>query len=112
MRKVGLLHDEAQRACVARLLENAGLDERLMFGCPAFFLGRRMVACIYGNEVGIKSPTTRVGELLASGDAAPFRPYGKEMREWVALSQRGDDLKALSGLFHESIAFVRDSATR
>lgn len=77
-----------------------------MFGCPAFFLSQRMVACIYGDQIGIKLPISRVDALLAAAVVAPFRPYGKAMREWVALHQRGRELEALSGLFDEAVAYV------
>ncbi len=107
MNTPALRHDESQRFHVARLLSgHADIRERKMFGCPAFFLGRRMVACIYGDEVGIKLPSDRVNGLLAKAVVAPFRPYGKTMREWVSLRQRGDDLEVLAGLFDEAVAYA------
>jgi hypothetical protein len=107
MNTPALRHDESQRSHVARLLSgHPGIRERRMFGCPAFFLDRRMVACIYGDEVGIKLPSSRVDALLAKAVVSPFRPYGKTMREWVSLRQRGDDLEALAGLFDEAATYA------
>lgn len=79
------------------------IREAPMFGCPAFFLGRRMVACIYGDAVGVRLPASEVDAALARDGVVPFRPYGKSMREWVAL----DRLDALADLVHASVAYAR-----
>lgn len=105
MKTPALRHDESRRIQVACLLSrHTGIRERQMFGCPAFFLDRRMVACVYGNEVGLKLPSSRVDALLTKATVSPFKPYGKTMREWVSLRQAGDDLEALAGLFDEAVA--------
>ena len=82
----------------------AGRDdvrEGRMFGHPAFFVGRRMFACVYGDGVGIKVPASVAARLLERADTEPFRPYGKpSMREWVQINRAssgdyGGDLDVL-----------------
>ena len=104
-----LSHSSALREVVWLLLSvHADIRAGQMFGCPAFFLGRRMVACVYGDEVGIKLPSARVEELLVQPDIEPFRPYGKDkMREWVALRHRNEARNAVAGLLHEAVAYAR-----
>ncbi|MGH7727467.1 MAG: hypothetical protein ACREM2_01575 [Vulcanimicrobiaceae bacterium] len=55
----------------------------------------------------MKLAAPRVEALFARGDATPFRPFGKTMREWVALHQSGDDLDALAALFDEAVAYAK-----
>jgi len=83
-RRVPQPDPEVLAALEAALADTPGIKRRPMFGCPAFFAGRRMFACVYGDQVGLKLPAARVEELLQSG-YVPFRPIGKPpMREWAA----------------------------
>lgn len=96
--------DLSQRDHVRRILASVrSIREAPMFGCPAFFLGRRMVVCIYGDVVGVKLPASEVDAALARDGVVPFRPYDKSMREWVAL----DRFDALADLVHASVAYAR-----
>lgn len=79
-----------------------------MFGCPAVFVGRRMAFCVYGNAIGAKLPADRVRSLIDTGQATPFRPYGKPpMREWLQLLPAPDQLDAVLPILTEAIAFAR-----
>lgn len=85
-----------------------------MFGFPAFFVGRRMFACVYGDGIGIKVPGEMAASLLRRPDTEPFRPYGKPvMREWVKIKHaRPEDYQADLDVFLAAIAFaVRPSNT-
>lgn len=78
-----------------------------MFGYPAFFRGRRMFLCVYGDGIGLKLPETRANELLNLPDFTPFRPYGKpKMREWVFFEPSVDAAGSHLELFHQSCDFV------
>ena len=83
-------HDQAVTHWATDLLATAtDVVTRKMFGCPAFFVGRRMFACVYEDEVGLKLPATQVQTLIAGGVAESFQPYGKpKMRQWCALLGR------------------------
>jgi hypothetical protein len=103
-------HNEEERPHVLRLVARyPAIRERGTFGSPAFFLERRMLACVYGDEAGVKLPADRVATPIAAGKATPFRPSGKPaMREWLALSQQGKALDALADLFAEAVAFAKE----
>lgn len=78
-----------------------------MFGFPAYFVGRRMFACVYGDGVGIKLPEVRVRCMLESKQATPFSPYGKPaMREWIAIDSRLAAGRRGVAILREAIAFA------
>ncbi len=63
--------------------------EGRMFGHPAWFVGRRMFACVYGDGVGLKLPEAEATALLRRADVVHFQPYGKApMREWVQVNRK------------------------
>jgi hypothetical protein len=56
-----------------------------MFGRPAIFVGRKMAACVFGNEVALKIPAELADTIIASRRATRFTAYGKpKMCEWVS----------------------------
>jgi hypothetical protein len=66
------------------LLALEGVREGKMFGVPGFFVGKKMFACVYEDQVGVKVPEDLAKHLVESAGFAPFQPYGKhKMREWV-----------------------------
>lgn len=87
-----------------------GVREGKMFGHPAFFVGRRMFACVYDDGVGLKLPAHRASALIEAGGAAPFQPYGKpKMREWVQITRaHSDDYAAERNILIEAISFAAD----
>ena len=92
------------------VIQVPGVREGKMFGYPAFFVGRRMFACVYGDGVGLKLPAHRANELIEADSAAPFQPYGKsKMREWVQITRaRSEDYSADRDILIEAISFVAD----
>lgn len=90
------------------LAEDHDVREGRMFGYPAFFAGRRMFACIYGDGVGLKVPPTLVARLIECGEAIAFRPHGKPtMREWVQINRSSSsDYVADLDLFLAAKLFV------
>lgn len=78
-----LLHEHI-RALLAPYPE---VREGRMFGYPAFFVGKRMFACLYGEGLGLKLPAGNVALLLGRPGVVPFRPHGKPaMREWIQIN--------------------------
>jgi hypothetical protein len=78
-----------------------------MFGCPAVFLGRRMVACVYGNSIGAKVPAPVASDSLDAGRATVFRPYGKPaMREWIQIDGGAAALRRRLDLLAAAIEFA------
>ena len=63
--------------------------EGRMFGHPAWFVGRRMFACVYGEGVGLKLPEAEATALMKRAGVVRFQPYGKApMREWVQVNRK------------------------
>jgi len=66
------------------LLGLPGVREGKMFGVPAFYVGRKLFACVYGDVVGFKVQEDLAQKLLDDSRFAPFQPRGRQrMREWV-----------------------------
>jgi TfoX/Sxy family transcriptional regulator of competence genes len=77
--------DETCRMALSNLLAGLpGVHEGKMFGFPAFFVGQKLFACVYGDVVGFKVAEETAVKLLEDPRFAPFQPRGRrKMREWV-----------------------------
>ena len=86
-----------------------------MSGLPAYFINKRMFACIHGDGVGIRLPAATAANLQFSNqNAFPFQPKGMpSTREWVQLNHEdsADYAKDLE-LFVASIEFVKGDRKR
>jgi hypothetical protein len=93
------------------LLPIRGIEGGEMSGFPAYFVNKRMFACLNGNGVGIRLPATTAANLQFSrNDVSAFQPNGKpSTREWVQLDHAdpADFLKD-EALFLASIEFVKN----
>ncbi len=94
------------------LLKIPGVVAAEMSGFPAYFINKRMFACICGSGVGIRLPVTDATNLQFSrNDVGPFQPNGKpSTREWIQITHADSDayVKDLD-IFQASIAFVAKS---
>ncbi len=82
-----------------------------MAGLTAYFVSKRMFACIHGASVGIRLPAATARELQFSRkDVSPFQPKGMPVtREWVQLDREDPaDLRKDEALFLASIEFVKN----
>lgn len=87
-------------------LRNPEVRSGAMFGSPALFLGRRMVGCVFGPNIGLKLPAAAVASAIAAGTASAFRPYGKPaMREWLEIP--GTSLSANLALLDLALKFAK-----
>jgi hypothetical protein len=92
------------------LLPIRGVEAGEMSGLPAYFVNKKMFACIHGGGVAIRLPVSAATELQFSrGDVVAFQPNGRpSSREWVQVNH--DDSADYSNdleLFHSSIEFVK-----
>lgn len=86
-------------------LRNPEIRSGSMFGSPALFLGRRMIGCVFGTNIGLKVPADVAANALGEGGVMPFRPYGKPaMREWIEIE--GSSLSRHTSLLGEAIRFA------
>lgn len=80
-----------------------------MFGYPAYYAGKKMCICLYGNGVGIKLPEASANRLLdQDAHASSFQPLGRRrMREWVQIDlEDSQDYRAYLAVFEESIRYL------
>jgi hypothetical protein len=86
-----------------------------MSGLPAYFINRKMFACIHGAGVALRLPASTATELQFSrNDVVAFQPNGRpSSREWIQINHEdsADYTKDLE-LFRSSIEFVKASKAR
>jgi len=94
----------------ALLLPIRGVEAGEMSGFPAYFVNKRMFACIHGAGVGIRLPAQAAANLQFSNkNVFPFQPNGRpSSREWVQLNHEDSaDYQKDVELFQASIEFVK-----
>jgi hypothetical protein len=79
-----------------------------MFGYPAYYVHKKLFACIYEDGVGIKLPVTWVSELVGKPGIIPFVPLGRRrMKEWVQINrEQPADYLQDRAIFERSVDFV------
>lgn len=106
---------------VAALLEEAlggrkELRRGKMFGCPGFFLGKKAVAVVFGNDLNVTLPPAEVERLTAPGPASGFRPFevmGRRMSGWMLVDiERLMRLGSDAAIFDDAIAYARSKAEK
>jgi hypothetical protein len=81
---------------------------RPMFGCPGFFFGPRMFACIHKERLVLKLPAADVSALIESGRAGHFGPSGRPpMRQWCALFPDGWREPEMAHLLRSALAWAK-----
>ena len=91
------------------LLRHSLVQPGKMFGFPAYYVGRKLCICLYGQGVGVKLPEQSAARLLQTDpNAIPFQPMGKsKMREWVQINlSRSEDYRQYASVFEEAIQHV------
>jgi hypothetical protein len=93
------------------LLANPLVRAGKMFGYPAYYVGKKLFACVYEDGLGLKLPAEKVRTLLDGGTFIPFQPMGRRvMREWVQICRSDSAAYAMDeDLFTASIEFVAAS---
>jgi hypothetical protein len=82
-----------------------------MFGCPAAFVGRRLAFCVYGDVVGARIPEGEAARVIAAGEAATFRPYGRPAgKQWVALRTEPEGAQAIAPILGLAVRHAKDLA--
>lgn len=97
----------------ALLLPIHGVEAGDMSGLSAYFVNKKMFACIHGGGVAIRLPVAAATDLqFSKANVVPFQPNGKpSSREWVQINHEDStQYKGDLELFQSSIDFVK--ATR
>ena len=96
----------------ATLLKLSGVEAGEMTGLLAYFVGKKMFACICNGGVGVRLSAADAANLQFSrNDVVPFEPKGrKSPRDWIQINHEDSaDYEKDMEIFQSSIAFVRGS---
>ena len=99
-----------KRILDAMLLKFPGVEAGEMTGLLAYFVGKRMFACICNGGVGVRLSAAEAANLQFSKDnIVPFEPKGRRStREWIQINhQDSADYEKDLEIFRSSVAFVR-----
>ena len=104
--------DQGHKAVIdSLLLPIRGVEGGEMSGLPAYFVNKRMFACIHGEGVGVRLPAAAAANLQFSNQYVfPFQPKGMpSTREWVQLNHENSaDYAKDMDIFVASIEFVKN----
>lgn len=89
-------------------LEFPGVTPGKMFGYPAYYIGKKLFACVYENAVGIKVSENLADDLLKTEGIINFQPMGRaKIRQWIQINrQKPDDYLDDMKIFKASIDYV------
>ena len=110
--KLDPLDSRHKEALDTLLLKISGVEAGDMTGLPAYFVGKKMFACICNGGVGIRLPVSAAAELQFSRDnVVPFQPKGRpSTREWIQINRSNSaDYEKDLDIFRSSIEFVRSA---
>lgn len=101
---------DPKAAIDALLLKIRGVEAGDMSGMPAYFVNKKMFACIHGGGLAIRVPVATATELQFSrSDVVAFQPHGKQSsREWIQINRESPaDYEKDLELLQASIEFVK-----
>ena len=92
------------------LLKLSGVEAGEVSGLLAYFVGKKMFACICNGGVGVRLGASDAANLQFSKDnIVPFAPKGRpSTREWIQINHEDSaDYETDLEIFQSSIKFVR-----
>ena len=92
----------------AILLKMPGVVAGMMFGYPAYYINKKLFACLYEEGVGIKVPAKVAESLVGKKDIIRFVPKGrKPMKEWIQINhERSEDYRNDEEILKMSVEYV------
>ncbi|MEI6840335.1 MAG: hypothetical protein WCK53_03650 [Methanomicrobiales archaeon] len=107
MNRVGF-NQEHKEVLDSLLLQIPGVIAGTMFGYPAYYIDRKLFACVYGEGIGIKIPGKIADSLVGREGIVRFQPMGrKPMKEWIQVNrERSEDLRKDLEILMVSIEYV------
>jgi hypothetical protein len=96
------------------LLKIPGVVPGKMFGFPAYYIKKKLFACVYENGVAVKIPENKVNELMGKEGIVHFEPMGRaKMREWIQINREvSTDYINDINIFELAIQFVSTLADK
>ena len=79
-----------------------------MFGYPAYYVRKRLFACVYEDGIGIKVPEDLANELIGTQGIINFQPLGRaKMKEWIQINRENpSDYSKDKEILKASIEYV------
>lgn len=91
MNKV-IFNPEVKKAVDSILLRNKSVVPGKMFGYPAYYINKKLIACIYENGVGVKVPADVADQLMGKEGIVHFQPMGRQKtKEWIQIDRKNPD---------------------
>jgi hypothetical protein len=82
--------------------------QRMMFGCPVFFINGNMCLGAYEEDFIIRLPVADHEALLSNPAITRFAPMGRPMREYLSLPPRvHQDTAVMATLIERAVSYVR-----
>ena len=105
---------EVKQAIDSILLKDPSVVPGKMYGYPAYYINRKLVACIYEKGVGVKVPEGVANVLIGKKGIIHFQPMGRaKMRGWIQINRENpEDLLKDIEIFKTSIDFVASLAVK
>jgi hypothetical protein len=90
------------------LLKMPGVVAGTMFGYPAYYINKKLFACLYEEGVGIKVPAKVADSLVGKKGIISFLPKGrKPMKEWIQINhERSEDYRSDEEILKISVEYV------
>ena len=78
-----------------------------MYSHPAYYVGGKIFASLYMEDICVKVPESLVNKLLKRKEIVSFQPMGRKMREWVQINrEKSEDYLNDKEIFETSIEYV------
>ena len=90
------------------LLQIPGVVAGTMFGYPAYYINKKLFACLYEEGVGIKVPAEVAESLVGKKGIIRFQPKGrKPMKEWIQVNHKySEDYRKDEEILKISVEYV------
>jgi hypothetical protein len=90
------------------LMQMPGVVAGTMFGYPAYYINKKLFACLYEEGVGIKVPVKVAESLVGKKGIIRFQPKGrKPMKEWIQINhERSEDYRMDEEILKISVEYV------
>ena len=90
------------------LLKNQLVVSGKMFGYPAYYIHKKLFACIYEEGVGVKIPADIANQLIGKEGIVYFQPMGRaKMKEWIQINrEKPTDYLEETEIFETSMSYV------
>jgi hypothetical protein len=91
------------------LREHRGVRRGTMFGLPAIYVGRRLVACLMEEGLIVRLPEEAARREIRSARGVPFSRRGRTMGSWVMYTPRSAaDARKLTPVIEIGVRHLAD----